>query len=388
MSRGITVSLVDINKSDFGFKPDAENNQILFGMKALNKVGADVVRTIIDNRPYTSLIDFMNKVNINKQAMISLIKAGAFDKLEGKNRKLIMGIYIWLTFDKKKRLTLQNFNGLIQNNLVPESLDFERRVFNFNKYLKAYRKYKEYYLLDEPSEDFYIKYYGDSEVIIENNYPAITQTSWDKKYQKAMDSTRDWLKENQEEVLDNYNKLLFKQDWEKYAEGTVSAWEMESMCFYYHEHELAHVDKERYGISDFFDLPEEPEIDYTFRKNGRDIPIYVLTKIIGTVIAKNKTKGIVTLLTTGGVVEVRFRKEYFSLFDKQISERQEDGTKKIVEKSWFNRGSMIMVNGFRRGDDFAPRKYAATPTHQLYKIDAIKPNGELEIRSDRYGAVE
>lgn len=32
---GIKVSLIDINKSDYGFKPDVANNQILFGMKAL-----------------------------------------------------------------------------------------------------------------------------------------------------------------------------------------------------------------------------------------------------------------------------------------------------------------------------------------------------------------
>lgn len=35
MTRGITVSLIDINKSDFGFKPDAKNNEILFGMKGV-----------------------------------------------------------------------------------------------------------------------------------------------------------------------------------------------------------------------------------------------------------------------------------------------------------------------------------------------------------------
>ena len=28
-----------------------------------------------------------------------------------------------------------------------------------------------------------------------------------------------------------------------------------------------------------------------------------------------------------------------------ISQRQSDGTKKIVEKSWFNRGNMIVVMG-------------------------------------------
>ena len=52
------------------------------------------------------------------------------------------------------------------------------------------------------------------------------------------------------------------------------------------------------------------------------------------------------------------------MFDKQISERQADGTKKIMEKSWFNRGNMIVVTGIRSGDDFVS-KYASTGGHQL-----------------------
>lgn len=89
-------------------------------------------------------------------------------------------------------------------------------------------------------------------------------------------------------------------------------------------------------------------------------------------------------MTTSGVVNVKFRKEYFSLFDKQISEKQEDGTKKVREKSWFNRGNMIIVMGIRSGDDFISKKYASSNGHQLYKIDKINEDGSLEIRSDRY----
>ena len=113
-----------------------------------------------------------------------------------------------------------------------------------------------------------------------------------------------------------------------------------------------------------------------------------LNKIIGTCIDKNKTKSTVTVLTTDGVVDVKFRPEYFAMFDKQMSEKQADGSKKIVEKSWFNRGSMIMLTGFRRGDQFVPKKYSKTPTHQLYKIDEITESGEIKIRSQRYGSEE
>ena len=80
--------------------------------------------------------------------MISLIKSGAFDKTAeewsketGKEpRILVMAYYLSKTCEPKKRITLQNFNGLIQNDLLPKELDFEKRVFNFNKYLKAEKK--------------------------------------------------------------------------------------------------------------------------------------------------------------------------------------------------------------------------------------------------------
>ena len=109
-----------------------------------------------------------------------------------------------------------------------------------------------------------------------------------------------------------------------------------------------------------------------------------LYKICGTCIAKDKNKSTVTLLTPDGVVTVKFRKEYFSMFDKQISERQEDGTKKVIEKSWYNRGSMLVIQGFRSGDNFIPKKYASSGGHQLYKIDAIGKNGDLILRNARY----
>ena len=385
MGRGIQVSLLDINKSDFGFKPDVDNNEILFGLKGVNGVGDELVHNIIANRPYVSMMDFVEKVGANKQAMISLIKGGAFDKLENIPRQKVMVKYLWETCDKKKRLTLQNFNGLIEAGLIPQEIDFERRVFNFNKQLKAINKGKEFYFLPEPFYKFYVEFFDEEDVFVENGMPAIEIKGWDKIYQNVMDGAREWLKNNHDTVLDTYNKMIFKAEWDKYAKGTVSAWEMDSLCFYYGEHELAHVNLNKYGIKNFGSLPEEPVVDYYFKKNGKDIPIFKLDKIVGTCIDKNKTKSTVTILTTDGVVDVKFRAEYFALKDKQLSEKQPDGSKKVVEKSWFSRGSMIMLTGFRRGDSFVPKKYSKTPTHQVYKIDEITSEGDIKIRHTRYG---
>ena len=52
-------------------------------------------------------------------------------------------------------------------------------------------------------------------------------------------------------------------------------------------------------------------VEYTFRRNGRDIPIYKTQRIMGTVIGKNNTKATVNLLTVdSGVVTVKFNLDY------------------------------------------------------------------------------
>lgn len=393
IGKGIKVSLVDINKSSYSFEPDADNNVILFGMKALSNVGGPIIDQIIANRPYIGIADFMARCPLNKSAMFSLIKAGAFDKVEEKwakelgvePRQLVMTYYISKVCEAKKRITLQNFNGLIQHDLIPEELDLQKRVFNFTKYLKANKKVGKYFVFDNICEEFYSKYFDMDLLEIINGLTCIEQTKWEKIYKSTMDKARDWIKENQNEILEKFNTILFKEMWDKYAGKSISAYEMESLCFYYHEHELKDVKMNKYGIVDFNDLSPEPAIDYFFKRNGRDLPIYKISKIIGTVIGKNDTRSSVTLLTTTGVVNVKFTKEYFAMYNRQLSEKQPDGTKKVVEKGWFTRGVKLLVAGYRRDDTFVAKTYKNNGFHQIYKIVNVTDNGELELVHDRQG---
>ena len=393
ISKGIKISLVDINKSNYSFEPDVENNQILFGMKALTGMNSSTIEEIFKNRPYISLKDFMNRCPLNKTAMVSLIKAGAFDNLESnwakelniEPRFLVMAYYLYQVSDLKNKLNLQNFNSLIQKNLIPDSLLFQKRVFNFNKFLKT-QKRGDYYLFNSACENFYNEFFDTDLLEVKNGIVCILQNVWDKIYKREMDAARDWLKDNQTQILQEFNTILFNESWNKYASGNISAWEMESLCFYYHPHELINVNTKKYGIVDFNNLSEESEVDYFFTRNGRDIPIYKTYKIIGTVIAKNDNKSSVELLTTTGVVTVKFTKEYYAMFNRQISELQEDGSKKIKEKGWFTRGTKLMVTGYRREDTFVGKTYKNTPTHQLYKILSVSNKGDMELTHERYGS--
>ena len=240
-----------------------------------------------------------------------------------------------------------------------------------------------WFKLDETSISFLEKFMPEAmeRTIVEDNNILLQQSCWDGFYQSNMDIIRDWLNENKEIILRKYNDMLFMESWEKYAAGTPSAWEMDALCFYHGPHELIDVDTKKYNISDFNQLKSE-EIDYFFKRNNNQIPIYKLYRIAGTVLNRNDNRHSISLLTTTGVVNVKFTSEYYAAFKRQISETQPDGSKKVLEKSWFKRGTKLLITGFRRGDQLIAKTYSRTVGHQLYRIDQVIGD-EIKIRHER-----
>lgn len=83
---GITVLPPDVNESFVEFAVVPETNQIRFGMAAIKNVGTGAVEDILRARSdgaFVNLEDFLGRVNsrvVNRKAMESLVKAGAFDR--------------------------------------------------------------------------------------------------------------------------------------------------------------------------------------------------------------------------------------------------------------------------------------------------------------------
>lgn len=377
-SRNLLFSLPDINKSQITFSPDLENNKILYGIKGIAGVGNQLIKDILAARPFESIEDFLAKIKAKKTQMIPLIKSGAFDELYNHSRAAAMNEYIDIITDKKKRITLQNMQMLIAKGLIPEELTLEKYIFNFNKYIKKHLT-KDGYSLDNHSVDFFSKNFDDSILIhveINGNEKTaiLPKAAWDNLYQKAMNPVRAWMKENQQQILEQLNQLLRDEVIEKYAKGSLSKWEMDSLSFYYHEHELANLNKRAYSIDDFTELKND-EVDYFFSKNRRQIPIYKIHRIAGTVIDKNKNKNMITLLTPSGVVTVKIWKNQFGAWDKQISEKDIDGKKHVLEKSWFTRGNKLIITGIRRDDTFIPKKYKNTSFPLFELIEEMDDKG-------------
>jgi DNA polymerase-3 subunit alpha len=106
----IEVLPPDINESFSNFSVVPNKNEIRFGLTAIKNVGYNIVEQIIEERKkngqYKSIQDFMSRVNgkvLNKKSLESLIKSGAFDNLEERNKILhnLEKLLQWSKDDKK-----------------------------------------------------------------------------------------------------------------------------------------------------------------------------------------------------------------------------------------------------------------------------------------------
>ena len=386
ISNGVRVTPPNVNTSSFTFSPDPKGNAILYGLSGITRIGQDLIKTIIANRPYSGVNDFLKKVKVSKPQMINLIKSGAFDEFG--DRVEVMKSYITEISEPKKRVTLQNMQMLIDFGLIPDKYDMQRRVYNFNKYLKKINKAfsKTLFLLDDISFNFYSQH-GDMDLLIPDQRAesgfSIPADKWDTIYQAHMDIIRPFVKKNADELLKAINNRLVSDLWDKYCQGSISKWEMDSISCYIHEHELdMPAEKlDELGLVDYEMLPQVPPVERYVPIKGKMIPLFVLYRIAGTVLDRDKSKKTISLLTTTGVVTVKIYGGVFQQYDKQISERGADGHKHVIEKSAFSRGNKIIVTGIRDGDAFVAKVYKSTPWHRVELIDSIDEDGTVHTRS-------
>ena len=380
---GVEISHPDINDSTFTFSPDVKNNAIRYGLSGITRISKDLINEIIKNRPYSSLQDFLEKVKVNKLQAVNLIKSGIFDCFG--DRTKVMEEYIESVSDTKKRITLQNMKMLIDFNLIPEEYDFQCRVFNYNKYLKKFKDGK-YYAMDNIAYGFYEKNFDVDKLVSfdsESGF-AIEQTKWDTIYKKQQDIIRPYIKENNEKLLTAVNNRIIQDLWNKYCDGSISKWEMDSISCYIHKHELAYINRHKYGIDNFFDLDEKPVVERLIPIKGKMIPIFKLNRICGTVLDRDKAKKTVTLLTTDGVVTVKIYGGVFEQYDRQLSQKDANGKKHVIQKSLFSRGNKIIVTGIRQDDSFLAKTYKNTPWHKVELITSISDSGnDMEIQHER-----
>ena len=143
--QGYKVFLPDINEAQSDFRVDTKRDGILYGMSAIISMNADIISDIISHRPYTSLSDFLSKVTLTTVQMISLIKAGAFDELEGKSRFYIMDQYLRYNAEqkiaKKEKLTMANYDKALELDIIPDQFTMQVKMTFFKISFRHSRKF-------------------------------------------------------------------------------------------------------------------------------------------------------------------------------------------------------------------------------------------------------
>lgn len=391
---GVNVALPDINSAGFSFTPDADNNRIVYSLKGVVGLNDDVVREIISNRPYQSFEDFHTRLYetklLQRKHVLNLIKAGSFNSFD--NPIEIMKQFVAKEIDVKDKLNMQNIKSVLRLGLLdtPE-LSIYKEIMAFREHVNKLKPIRTIdkpkdtiVLLDQYSYEFYQKHFPtQSSVVGYSNGTEISTKGFKKEYDDKMQYIKDLMLD--EEFVRKFNVAQFFEMWDTLADGTIPKWEMESVSFYSDEHELDGVDKERYGVTNYFDLSPEPIIAGYNKYMGRDTPKYKTFNIMGTVIQSDKNKHTVTVLTPEGVVTCKTYSGVFAHYNKTIS-KTINGKKETLEKSWFTRGNLVMMTGFRREDMFVLRTYAEKgqkKAHTVNLIKGIEEDGSLLLQSDR-----
>lgn len=398
----ITVAPPSIQKSTASFTVDVENDSILFGLACIAGINQDITSQIIQNRPYTSFQDFYTKNAydgslITRMKFVQLIKAGCFDEFEP-NRIKVVKQFVVLSTPKQTKFTMANLPKAIEMKVpIPRHL---LSPYNFFKYIRSPKffysvhpnfKSKKIYRLDDRALQYFNKnckaqLQEGIDWFVEDDMTLVVDKSIEKLLKPTISELQSYIAT--EQFAKDYNRQLYRHIYNELVPNQdVNHWSLETCSFYSHEHELANIDRERYNISLFDELPEEP-VFVTKRYGKREWKQYELSRIAGVVLDRTDSHHTITLLDmNNNVVQCKFVAENYAFFKQQISIEEGD-KKKVVDSSWFKRGQPLILTGVRIGEnEFRVKTYKSSIfQHKVQKIVGIdNETGEIEVQSYRYG---
>lgn len=397
----ILISPPSINEANIDFEPDEKNNVIYFGLGAIASINAQISQQIINNRPYKSFKDFYRKNSfqgslITHTKFIQLIKAGCFDEFCN-DRIKVMKQYFVLSTPKPTQLTMANIQnikitlgGRINNKQI-------FKAYNFYKYITDKQffygnhpnfKSKKLYWLDNKAMNYFVS--NCQSLLVqgvdyweENDKTIIVDKSIEKLLKPSFDKIKEFI--NTTEFIDQYYKASLRKKYnETLPNQDPNHWSMEAVSYYSAQHELINIKYNNYNISRFSEVPTEPNfIERAFR--GRTWKQFELYAICGTIIARNDIHHYFTILTPDNeIVNCKMNNESFAYYKQQLSEKI-NGEKIIIETPWLKRGNMVIVCGYRNGDEWVCKKYKnSVYQHQLQLIEKINNDGTAIIQTERY----
>ena len=342
----------DINKSQMKFI--TKDGKTLFSLKAIAGLDVNTLDAILENRPFKSLEDFYTRMVetklISPKKSITLIKSGAMDSLEDKERRLIMADLVKMIIPQKDKLTMVQLPYV--RHILPSEFSKLLDLYDFRNRIEGRNKEK----MNEEIEKLFITHYSkEVEYEFKDGQLNIDMKSWKKYYDKAIKPLKEELKK--EEYAKEFTKQKRKEYWLEECGSTFEEGEIETILF---NTENFIVDTElvsqRHEISEFKDLRNAP-----FKgKNSRGFPEYEISAITGVSLGYNHTKKLVYLLTKeSGVVILKMNRKTYGHYHE----------KSEGNKSWWERGTKLVVLGYKNGESFMVKG------NQIYRKPVIKING-------------
>jgi DNA polymerase-3 subunit alpha len=163
---GIDVLAPDVNESFVEFAVVPETDQVRFGMAAIKNVGTGAVEEILRARvadgKFETLEDFFSRVNtrvVNRKALESLVKTGAFDSF-GERGYLLHNLDLMLAYGSRIQKELASgqtdlFGNLIETTVKPKLvLAKYEAALNNQELLQWERELLGLYISQHPLEAF------------------------------------------------------------------------------------------------------------------------------------------------------------------------------------------------------------------------------------------
>lgn len=403
----IIVNAPSIQESGLTFSINDNETSILYGLGAIAGINVNIASQIISNRPYASFADFYDKNAytgslVTNSKFITLIKAGCFDEFEP-NRIKVMKQFIVLSTPTKSSLTMANLNEALRIGAKPPRqlivpYNFKHYVCSKQFFYGAHPNFKskKLYWLDDKAMRYFNSYcIGSLREDVdwwrdEEGLTIVVDKALDKLFAPTMNQLKEYI--NTPEFLELFNKKLYLTKYnELLPNQDPNHWSFEATSFYSQEHELANIDKERYSITPFDELPEEPE--FIIKKSGnREWKQFAISRIAGVVIARSDNNHLLTVLDmNNNVVQCKFDGFHYAKYKAQISIPDGKGGETVVDTSWFKRGQPIILAGVRTGEnEFRVKVYKNSIfDKRVIKILKVDNNtGELELQYERYNESE
>lgn len=342
----------DINKSQMKFI--TKDGKTLFSLKAIAGLDVNTLDAILEHRPFKSLEDFYIRMVetklISPKKSITLIKSGAMDSLEDKERRLIMADLVKMIIPQKEKITMVQLPYV--RHVLPSKFDKLLALYDFRNRIEGRNKEK----MNEDIEKLFITHYSkEVEYEFEDGQLNIDMKSWKKYYDKAIKPLKEELKK--EEYAKEFTKQKRKEYWLEECSSTFEEGEIETILFNTKDFIVnTELVSQRHKISEFKDLRNAP-----FKgRNNRGFPEYEISAITGVSVGYNHTKKLVYLLTKeSGVVILKMNRKTYGHYHE----------KSEGNKSWWERGTKLVVLGYKNGESFMVKG------NQIYRKPVIKING-------------